>query len=143
MEIKPAKGGSRPGAGRKKGVPNKRTRELKAVVETATVKAASEGILPADLLLTLARMRWDEAHKAVASAAELIPEGVTNLELLDDEKRKEIERRKLAARKAFEDAQSAAIAAAPYFHARLANVNVDQKGDVFVYVKQYTEEEKK
>lgn len=73
-----AKGGARPGAGRKAGVPNKRTAEKTAQIEAS-------GLTPLDYLLSI--MRDD---------------------LLDREARVD-----------------AAKAAAPYVHAKLANVELN------------------
>lgn len=75
------KGGKRPGAGRKKGVPNKRTAELQAAVE-------ANGITPLEFLLSIMRDGVNEPK----------------------------------------DRMAAAIAAAPYVHAKLAAIDVT--GDV-------------
>jgi hypothetical protein len=44
-KIKPAKGGARPGAGRKKGVPNKVTTDLKNMILSALDSAGGEDYL--------------------------------------------------------------------------------------------------
>ena len=75
------KGGKTPGAGRKPGVPNKRTQELQA-------KVAAEGITPLDYFLGILR---DEDQEQVARV-------------------------------------HAAIAAAPYVHAKLASSTVETDG---------------
>lgn len=73
-----AKGGARPGAGRKPGVPNKRTAEKVAAIEAS-------GLTPLDYLLSV--MRDTELPR--------------------------------------EDRVDAAKAAAPYVHAKLANVELN------------------
>lgn len=61
-EIKKVKrGGARPGAGRPKGMPNKRTRELQKAVEDS-------GITPLDFMLNVMRGKAPEG----ADAAEVI-----------------------------------------------------------------------
>ena len=58
-----AKGGARPGAGRKPGVPNKDTRELQA-------KVAASGIMPLDYMLKLMRdSKQDEGLRFQAAKA--------------------------------------------------------------------------
>ena len=58
-----ARGGARPGAGRQKGVPNKRTREI---VE----KAAAGGIMPLDYMLAVVRdTKADEKRRDTMAAA--------------------------------------------------------------------------
>jgi hypothetical protein len=78
--IKGIKGGKRNGAGRKKGVPNKRTAELQAQVEAS-------GLTPLEFLLNIMRDGVNEPR----------------------------------------DRMAAAIAAAPYVHAKLASVEVAGK----------------
>lgn len=73
------KGGKRPGAGRKKGEPNKRTAE-------AQEQAAKSGIMPLDYLLSVMRTSEDERMR-----------------------------------------MSAAVAAAPYVHAKLASMELTGK----------------
>lgn len=51
------KGGKRPGAGRKKGVPNKRTAEVQAAVEES-------GITPLDFMLNIMRTEPPETEDA-------------------------------------------------------------------------------
>ena len=51
-----ALGGKRPGAGRKKGVPNKRTQAVQEAV-------AATGVSPLDIMLGAARAAWTEATK--------------------------------------------------------------------------------
>lgn len=78
------RGGKRPGSGRKKGEPNKRTAEAVEV-------AAAKGIMPLEYLLDVMRSSSDDKMR-----------------------------------------MSAAIAAAPYVHAKLSNVEstVTHKGEV-------------
>jgi hypothetical protein len=56
------KGGKRPGAGRKKGEPNKRTAE-------AQEKAAETGIMPLDYMLHVMRTSEDERMRMSAAQA--------------------------------------------------------------------------
>ena len=56
------KGGARPGAGRKKGEPNKRTAE-------AQVKAEATGIMPLDYMLSVMRNSDDERMRMSAAQA--------------------------------------------------------------------------
>lgn len=79
-QSKGIKGGARPGAGRKKGEPNKRTAEIQKAVEES-------GLTPLQYLLSVMR----------------------------DERNEPRER------------QAAAVAAAPYVHAKLASVEVSGK----------------
>lgn len=51
-----AAGGKRSGAGRKKGIPNRRTRE---VMDAALASGAS----PLDIMLGAARAAWERAHE--------------------------------------------------------------------------------
>lgn len=79
-QSKGIKGGKRLGAGRKKGVPNKRTQELQAEVEAS-------GVTPLEFLLQIMRDGVNEPK----------------------------------------DRMAAAIAAAPYVHAKLAAVEITGK----------------
>lgn len=74
------KGGVRPGSGRKKGSPNKKTAELQRAV-------AESGLTPLEYLLEVMRNSSDERQRL-----------------------------------------NAAIAAAPYIHPKLANIEVSGKG---------------
>lgn len=93
-QSKGIRGGKRPGAGRKKGVPNKRTQELQAKVEES-------GLTPLEFLLSIMRDSVNEPR----------------------------------------DRMAAAIAAAPYVHAKLAAVEVTGKdgGPVVVAATQLDE----
>lgn len=61
-QSKESKGGKRAGAGRKKGMPNRRTVETQA-------KAQSSGILPLDYLLSVMRNSSDEKMQMAAAIA--------------------------------------------------------------------------
>ena len=156
MELTPPKinGGARKGAGRPKGSTNKRTREIQQATAEIVAKARSEWILPADLLLTLARMRWAEAIEAEQGAAEAREAANAILERcqlplwekasIPDPLRSKFEwyeARALEleghARDRQAEAQSASTAAAPYFHAKLANVDVKTKQAINVVLKNY------
>ena len=60
------KGGKRPGAGRKKGEPNKRTAE-------AVAQAEATGIMPVDYLLSVMRDEVNEQRERVAAAIAAAP----------------------------------------------------------------------
>lgn len=63
--VSSGRGGKRPGAGRKPGVPNKRTQELQAKVE-------AEGITPLDYMLSVLRdgsLERQERFDAAKAAA--------------------------------------------------------------------------
>lgn len=60
------KGGKRPGAGRKKGEPNKRTAE-------AVAQAEATGIMPVDYLLSVMRDEINEQRERVAAAIAAAP----------------------------------------------------------------------
>lgn len=55
-----ARGGARPGAGRKKGALTKRTQEIVA-------KASAEGITPLEVMLGAMREAWDNGDKKEAA----------------------------------------------------------------------------
>lgn len=74
-----SKGGKRPGAGRKKGAPNKRTVEAQAAV-------AASGVTPLEYMLSVMRGAGDERMRLAAAQA-----------------------------------------AAPYVHAKLANIEISGK----------------
>ena len=61
-----AKGGARPGAGRKPGVPNKDTRELQA-------KVAASGIMPLDYMLKIMRNSKEDAALRFQAAKAAAP----------------------------------------------------------------------
>jgi hypothetical protein len=58
-----AKGGKRPGAGRKPGAPNKRT-------EATIIRAEAGGIMPLDIMLNVMRRSYNRALKAEKSGDE-------------------------------------------------------------------------
>lgn len=117
-----AGGGARPGAGRKPGIPNKRTQALVKRAEEAVEKAATEGKLPLQIMLENARYYYDvakDAEEALSkmTVADVGAEGLPPAEqfkLLLAEVRKAAGFRQMA--------QEAARDAAPYMHARLNSV---------------------
>lgn len=56
-----ARGGSRPGAGRKKGSISPETRARREVAAAAVARAMEEGITPLEVILTVMRDVWREA----------------------------------------------------------------------------------
>lgn len=60
------KGGKRPGAGRKKGVPNKRTAETQAKVEAS-------GLTPLEYMLSVMRDEANEPRDRMVAAAAAAP----------------------------------------------------------------------
>ena len=60
------RGGARPGAGRKPGSPNKRTREV-------AIKALKKGIAPLDYMLSIVRNRKAPREQRMAMAAAAAP----------------------------------------------------------------------
>ena len=98
-----ARGGKRPGAGRRKGARNVRTRELAR-------KAAEEGITPLDVMLK--NMRWadGQADEVLAKIMDGQAEGAEGVDAL-----KELMNFRAMA-------QNAAKDAAPYIHPRLAAI---------------------
>lgn len=60
------KGGKRPGAGRKKGVPNKRTAEIQAKVEES-------GLTPLDYMLSIMRDAVAEPRERLQAAINAAP----------------------------------------------------------------------
>jgi hypothetical protein len=58
-----AKGGRRPGAGRKKGSVSRETAERKAIA----MQALAEGISPLDVMLGAMREAWENGHKKDAA----------------------------------------------------------------------------
>jgi len=103
------RGGRRPGAGRKRGVPNKRT-------ASDIAKAEATGIMPKDVLLTEMRHHYAEFER-------IRDEGEPD----DPEQREEWHRR---AAEALALARAPAIAAAPYFHAKLQSHRVGGDPDL-------------
>ncbi|WP_455387427.1 hypothetical protein [Petrachloros mirabilis] len=53
-----ARGGARPGAGRKRGAKSSKTQEI-------ALKAAEDGLTPIEVLLSAMRMAWDDAQNAI------------------------------------------------------------------------------
>ncbi len=64
--FKVIKGGKRPGAGRKKGVPNKRTQEVQAAVEAS-------GLSPLDYMLGVMRNTAAEPRERLNAAVAAAP----------------------------------------------------------------------
>ncbi len=60
------KGGARPNAGRKKGVPNKTTVERLQRRQALIEKAEAEGILPLELMLATMRKSWEAGNETEA-----------------------------------------------------------------------------
>jgi hypothetical protein len=106
-----AKGGKREGAGRKPGIPNKRTQERQAKI------AARPDRDPLEQLLDMqeeAREDYRRAHKLVETLRKKYPHPLP-------EHRTEIEKAETARRNARSDLADLASRAAPYVHARLAS----------------------
>jgi len=117
-----ARGGARPGSGRKPGEANKRSQEIAA-------KAQVEGITPLEVMLRAMREHVELADalrdQAIeAEAAVLIGDAEADLPM----------KLRRAALGAIGDASTLAKDAAPYMHARLAqvtaNVNADVRGQL-------------
>lgn len=105
--TKPARGGKRPGAGRKKGSLTKRTREI-------AEKAAEEGITPLEVMLDNMRFHHSKAERLLRG---LLQRGVKNAEDLGqavETFRQVCDSRVLA--------QNAAKDAAPFIHPRLQSI---------------------
>jgi hypothetical protein len=113
-----ARGGARPGSGRKPGEANKRSQAVAA-------KAQLEGITPLEVMLRAMREHVDladalRAQSTEADAAVLIGEA-------DPDTGAKLRRDALAAINA---ASVLAKDAAPYMHAKLANVTSTINGDI-------------
>lgn len=65
-QSKGIKGGKRPGAGRKAGVPNKRTAEIQQAVEES-------GLTPLAYMLSVMRDTNEEAHRRLTAAQAAAP----------------------------------------------------------------------
>lgn len=113
-----AKGGARPGAGRKPGSVTQKTREIAA-------KATAEGITPLEVMLRAMREHVELADALRAQAIEA-EAGVLTGDVDADVPMK-LRRASLSA---IDDARDAAKDAAPYMHARLAQVNANVNADV-------------
>ncbi|HEX7644842.1 MAG TPA: hypothetical protein VF472_21790 [Burkholderiaceae bacterium] len=98
------KGGARPGAGRKKGAPNKKTAETQK-------RVAESGLTPLDFMLQIMRQPDIEPLPPEAESAEIVSHLAKRLQ--HDELRFE-----------------AAKAAAPYVHPKLASVEMNAKVEV-------------
>jgi hypothetical protein len=65
-QSKAIKGGARPGAGRKKGEPNKRTAEIQKAVEAS-------GLTPLDYMLMVMRDEAEDSPRRLAAATAAAP----------------------------------------------------------------------
>jgi hypothetical protein len=101
-----ARGGKRPGAGRKKGVLNKRTQELAA-------RALAQGVTPLDVMLDNMRFAYGEASDLLKSLVTAVNKNLPADKQLDA--LNELMRMRGIA-------QDCACNAAPYMHPRLAAV---------------------
>lgn len=113
-----AKGGARPGAGRKPGSATRKTREI-------AEQASADGITPLEVMLRAMREHVELADalrdQAIeAEAAVLIGDVDADLPM----------KLRRAALGAIGDASTLAKDAAPYMHARLAQVNANVNADV-------------
>jgi hypothetical protein len=95
-----ARGGKRPGAGRKAGVLNKRTQEIAAA-------ATKSGKTPLEVMLDNMHFAMDEAGKAL--------EKILNADQKDMDDFKALVRLRMIAQECAKDA-------APYIHPKLANI---------------------
>lgn len=101
------RGGARPGAGRKPGSINKKTREI-------AEKAAQEGITPLEVMLGTMRVFWEKAEAGAVEASGVEGEGGKVYGPLDF--------RMMAA--------DVAQKAAPYVHPKLSNIEARLEGEV-------------
>ena len=153
-QSKPApkpKGGKRPGAGRKPGSKSKVTvaklAARQVAVETAVGKApkrpapvaAKKGISPKDLMLESMRSAWethyrlmDEARQVKAEAEALGKDHAAYGALIE-----RVGNLKTAADAALTEATDLAVKAAPYEHAKLANVDTRVRGNVVVKIAKF------
>lgn len=109
-------GGSRQGAGRTKGVPNKATKERQA-------KVAAEGITPLDVMIENMRHAHEQALRAEAELSDDKLAELSTAEKPFDAILTEV-KRALNYRKV---AQACASDAAPYVHPKLATTEVTGK----------------
>lgn len=109
-------GGARPGAGRKPGTPNTKTREV-------AEKAAADGITPLEVMIRAMRAYVDEADRLHEEAVtlELVGEGDT---------RETVTALRKASLGAITAAAGVAKDAAPYMHPRLQQVQANIDGKV-------------
>jgi hypothetical protein len=113
-----ARGGPRPGSGRKPGEANKRSQEIAA-------KAQTEGITPLEVMLRAMREHVEVADALRDQAAEA--EGAVLTGDADADLPMKLRRASLTA---IGEASTLAKDAAPYMHARLAQVNANVNADV-------------
>jgi hypothetical protein len=113
-----ARGGARPGSGRKPGEANKRSQEIAA-------KAQVEGITPLEVMLRAMREHVELADALRDQAIEA--EAAVLIGDVDADLAMKLRR---AALSAIGEASVLAKDAAPYMHARLAQVNANVNADV-------------
>lgn len=113
-----ARGGARPGSGRKPGEANKRSQEIAA-------KAQANGITPLEVMLRAMREHVELADALRDQAIEA--EAAVLIGDVDADMPMKLRR---AALGAIGDASTLAKDAAPYMHARLAQVNANVNADV-------------
>lgn len=113
-----ARGGARPGSGRKPGEANKRSQEIAA-------KAQADGITPLEVMLRAMREHVELADALRDQAIEA--EAAVLIGDVDADMPMKLRR---AALGAIGDASTLAKDAAPYMHARLAQVNANVNADV-------------
>lgn len=113
-----ARGGARPGSGRKPGEANKRSQEIAA-------KAQVEGITPLEVMLRAMREHVELADALRDQAIEADAAVLTGD--VDADLAMKLRR---AALSAIGEASVLAKDAAPYMHARLAQVNANVNADV-------------
>ena len=113
-----ARGGARPGSGRKPGEANKRSQEIAA-------KAQADGITPLEVMLRAMREHVELADALRDQAIEA--EAAVLIGDVDADMPMKLRR---AALGAIGDASTLAKDAAPYMHARLAQVNANVNSDV-------------
>ena len=115
------RGGARPGAGRKPGTTNSKTREI-------ADKAAADGITPLEVMIRAMRAYVDEADRLHEEAVtvELVGEGDT---------RETVAALRKGSMLAITAAAGVAKDAAPYMHPRLQQVQANIDGKVNATVK--------
>jgi hypothetical protein len=118
-----AKGGARPGAGRKPGSVTRKTREIAA-------KATAEGITPLEVMLRAMREHVDLADALREQSLEADAAVLTGE--VDADTGVRLRRDALAAINA---ASLLAKDAAPYMHPKLANVTSNVSGDIRSQIK--------
>lgn len=112
-------GGKQVNAGRKPGIPNKKTREFQEKVEAT-------GLTPKEIMIDNMRHAFAQARKAEASIGPGLLKGVDTADVAFDvllnEVKKVLNFRQVA--------QECAADVAPYVHSRLAAVTVEHSGKI-------------